>query len=426
MLSDRMPEPAETPTHPRPAEAGPWALERILSFRTTYLAILCFVLLFVFTVVGAEALLDRHFRAAARSAIELHDFQAPVATQIESRLHRDIYASPWVRVGGVRVSTQVFAKDGRLIALDGHSVLPPPEGHDPAAILREAERLLPATVNAQVSLPINSLFSSGILVLYGAILVWGLFRHNRSVARRESAILEEAHAARETTVRRTQEIESELASVRDRLRQVEPAEHEQAEEIRSLQRERETLEQQLAALATREEELRGKAARAVELDQERQALEELLEEAAGDLSSKEEEIQRLETSLKRAAKDSPSPARGRESELLARRLRTLYKNLEIDDRAVGDLVSLRDETMKLKAEESLKRLADESDNVMVRRKVGGLPPYLSIFELGFAGKGRIYYTKGKQRRFRVLTVGAKNTQKTDLEYLSRLPRDEMA
>ena len=64
---------------------------------------------------------------------------------------------------------------------------------------------------------------------------------------------------------------------------------------------------------------------------------------------------------------------------------------------------------------------DEPDTAAVRRKVGGLPPHLSIFELGFAGKGRIYYTKGEVRRFRVLAVGAKNSQKADLEYLSRLP-----
>ena len=86
-------------------------------------------------------------------------------------------------------------------------------------------------------------------------------------------------------------------------------------------------------------------------------------------------------------------------------------------------MALRDETNKLKAEEMLKRLSDEAENTLVRRKVGGLPPHLSIFEMGFAGKGRIYYTRGRQRRFRVLAVGAKNTQKTDLEYLSRLPKE---
>ena len=59
----------------------------------------------------------------------------------------------------------------------------------------------------------------------------------------------------------------------------------------------------------------------------------------------------------------------------------------------------------------------------IRRKVGGLPPQLSIYELGFAGKGRIYYTRGRNLRYRLLLIGAKNSQKTDLEYLSRLPAD---
>jgi hypothetical protein len=160
--------------------------------------------------------------------------------------------------------------------------------------------------------------------------------------------------------------------------------------------------------------------KATELDAERRTLEELLDEAVRDVSKRDDEIAQLEQRLKRAAKESPSGARAREGEHLARRLRTLYKNLEIDDRAIDDLVALRDLEMQLKAEEALKRLSDEPDTAAVRRKVGGLPPQLSIFELGFAGKGRIYYQKGDVRRFRILTVGAKNSQKQDLEYLSRL------
>jgi hypothetical protein len=116
------------------------------------------------------------------------------------------------------------------------------------------------------------------------------------------------------------------------------------------------------------------------------------------------------------------PAAGRASDQLARRLGTLYKNVEIDDNAIKDLIALRDEGMKLKAEEALKRLSDESEQAAVRRKVGGLPPFLSIFELGYAGKGRIYYTRGTAWRFRILRVGTKASQKPDIEYLSRLPR----
>ena len=98
----------------------------------------------------------------------------------------------------------------------------------------------------------------------------------------------------------------------------------------------------------------------------------------------------------------------------------LYKNVEVDDRAVSDLAALGDATLRLRAEEGIKRLSDESEHAAVRRKVGGLPPQLAIFELGFAGKGRIYYTKGRQHRFRILAIGGKASQKADMEYLSRL------
>ena len=161
----------------------------------------------------------------------------------------------------------------------------------------------------------------------------------------------------------------------------------------------------------------------MELDQEIHALEDLLEEASTDISSKDDEIQKLEVSLKKASRNAAKPtSRVREVDQLGKRLRTLYPPIEFENKAVEDLVNLRDETMKLKAEQAIKRLSDEADNVSIRRKVGGLPSHLSIFELGFAGKGRIYYSRGQQQRFRLLTVGAKNTQKTDLEYLSRLPK----
>jgi hypothetical protein len=52
--------------------------------------------------------------------------------------------------------------------------------------------------------------------------------------------------------------------------------------------------------------------------------------------------------------------------------------------------------------------------------VGGLPPQLAIYELGFAGKGRIYYLRADSGRYRILLIGGKATQKADLEYLSRL------
>ena len=96
------------------------------------------------------------------------------------------------------------------------------------------------------------------------------------------------------------------------------------------------------------------------------------------------------------------------------------RRLADDGFTLAQIAALGDEGHRLRAEESLKRLDDSPETAGTRRKVGGLPSSLSIFELGFAGKGRIYYAKGRQRAFRILAVGGKASQKQDLDYLSRL------
>ena len=104
---------------------------------------------------------------------------------------------------------------------------------------------------------------------------------------------------------------------------------------------------------------------------------------------------------------------------------TLYPRLEIDDRAIDDLVALPDEATRLRAEECIKRLGEDAENMDVRRKVGGLPNHLSVYELAFAGKRRVYYAKVQNGRFRVLLIGTKKTQRLDLDYIRKIPRGEI-
>lgn len=391
-----------------------------------YLAFFAFVLVDYFSIRAAEFALRRHFRAVVDQAIRVDPARGAIYAQIQRRIDDDVRKSAWVRVGGLHVSVLVMAADGVTpLYLGGHAIPPPPTA-DVTAALREAERLLPATADVSVSLPQDSLIANGILVGYAAVMLAALFRYNRALARGEAERLAAAITARDATAERAAGIERELDAVRSRLAQVEPIEEDQAEEIEALQRERASLQEKLADLGRRESALRKVAARSSDLETERRSLEEMLDEALRDVGRRDQEIQQLQSKLEGAARAAAAPAAGtgsraREAEHLGKRLRTLYKNLEIDDRAIDDLVGLRDTDMKLKAEEAMKRLSDEPDTAAVRRKVGGLPPHLSIFELGFAGKGRIYYTRGEVRRFRVLAIGAKNSQKTDLEYLSRLP-----
>ncbi|MCS5636013.1 MAG: hypothetical protein NZ990_05810, partial [Myxococcota bacterium] len=379
---------------------GKLTRDRILSFRVIYIAVFAFLVLYTSTISLTEIGLDRHFGRLAAEAVHVTELEAPVATQIQQAMANLVELSPWVTVGGIRVTTLVLGSDGTSWIYVHGRILPQEEGLQPSDVLRQAVELLPATADITVSVPHTSLLANAILVAYASILLWGLYSYNRFNQRRYARQTTEAVRARDQAAGRAEEIEAELAEARNRLETIEPSERAHSAEISSLQAERLGLQQKLRRLAGREEELRGSADRAVELSQEVSALEELLEEAAGDITTKEEELRELEKNLKQASRGGGT-ARGKKgSEALGRRLRTLYKTLEIDDRAVDTLFALRDEGMKLKAEEALKRLAEEADNVAVRRKVGGLPKHLNIFELGFGGKGRIYYSRGKQQRFR--------------------------
>ncbi len=388
----------------------PGPLERLASFRFTYLAIFAFLVAYVFSVEGFEALMARHFEAAVAEALAVDPANGPVVGQVRSRIDALLSASPWVRYGEVRVRPLVLGADGTtLVYAPGHAPPFPPSPSNGA-------ELLPAISDVDVGVPHNALAANGILVIYAALLMSGLVAYTRRLTRQEERALQAVMGERAQAAERASSIEQELGQVRERLAEVEPEKEIYVEEIESLQDERARLRRRLDEVEAREATLRAETAGAQDLQQERRALEDLLEEATQDLTAKDDEIQRLQKQVKRSGKGA-----SKDAEHLARRFRTLYKDLEVDDHAIDSILALGDESQKLRAEEALKKLCDDPEAAGVRRKVGGLPPYLTIFEIGFAGKGRIYTTKGRSRRFRVLAVGGKNTQKTDLEYLSRLP-----
>ncbi len=402
-----------------PTARGP--LDRLAAFRFVYAGIFAYVVLSVGAIELTESLLDGHFRRAVDEAVRVSPADGPVVPQIQARLRTLAHESPWVRLAGVRVNLLVLGADGRTpIYVGGITLPPPPPSYETSSDFQEADRLLPAIKTVTVTVPPFSLLAGSIWVAFGAVLIPLLFLQHRGIARREEATYLETLAARDATIERARSIQIELEKVRDRLATLEPAQRAHTDEIASMEREREWLQTKMSKLARQEARLRERAARSTDLEQERQALEDLLDEAVQDLDEKEREIHGLQESLKHASKGTQSRTRTRPAEQLAKRMRTLYHNLEIDDRAIEDIARLGDESLRLRAEESLKKLDDGSDSAVVRRKVGGLPPQISIFELGFAGKGRIYYTRGKQRPFRIVAIGGKASQKTDLEYLSRL------
>lgn len=394
-------------------------LERLASFRFTYLSIFIFLAAYAFTMEGFEGLMNRHFQSAIQEATIVDTAEGAVVARMQEGIDGALKESRWIRYGGIRVLAIALAADGQTVLYAGVRPVAPPDLPDDLV----ATTLLPVSIEVDVTVPLSSVAANTILIVYAGLLVVTLFFYTRTLTRREEIRLAEVVAARDAIAGQALEIETELETVRDHLVRIEPEQEVSAEEIRALEEERARLTEMLADLERREEGLRARSSRIQGLEEERRTLEEFLDEAVRELGQKDDEIRSLERRVKKARRSSATRESARAVDTLARRLRTLYKNLEFDDRAVADLVRYRDEAMKLKAEEVLKRLSDEAANVAIRRKVGGLPPHLSIFELGFAGKGRVYYTKGRHRRHRVLAMGAKNTQKADLEYLSRLSKE---
>jgi len=403
--------------------------DRFRAFYAFYVGLFALLFAYLITVWIAESFLEAEFQARVDRAVARLEHGRPLEAQLAEAIHAAVDASAWVRLGGLDVTTLVLAQDGETwlyVGGYGREALTPTL---PGGSASDWMDLLPATARVSVTLPHNALASNLVLILYSTLLIVVVYVANHRVVGRERERLGLALSDRNTAAARAARIEAELGETRRRLRSVEPRERAHGEEIEALERERAALRERLQALAAREETLRAEAENAVGLAQEVRALEDLLEEATADLESKDGEIDRLERNLERATVPtgrgrSSGRGRTREAERIARRFRTLYKSIEIDDRALEGLASLGDEALRLKAEESIKRLADEADNVAVRRKVGGLPDRVQVFELGFAGKGRIYYGRGRSRRFRILLVGAKNTQSTDLETLRRLPADD--
>jgi hypothetical protein len=411
--------PREPSAAPDDTPQGRSPLERLASFRFTYLSIFIFLAAYAFTMEGLESLLNQHFETAIHEVTNVDPSEGAAIARIQEGIDTVLRESRWIRLGGVRVRTIALGADQQTVLYAGVNPVKFPDG---SIALPEAD-LLPVGIEVYVTVPLSSVVANAILVVYAGLLVTTLFIYTRALTRREQIRLGEVVAARDAIAGRARDIEDELETVRDRLARIEPEQEVSAEEIRALEEERERLGAKLAELERREERLRARSSRIQALEEERRTLEEFLDEAVRELGQKDNEIQTLEKRMKKAGK-SPGPRESaREAEVLARRLRTLYKNLEFDDRAISDLAGYGDEATKLKAEAALKRLSDETDSAAVRRKVGGLPPQLSIFELGFGGKGRVYYTKGRHRRHRILAMGAKNTQKADLEYLSRLPKE---
>ena len=409
---------------------------REFSFRFITGAILAFVFLYIFTLKGGEALIAREISSDVRQAIlvdpeDLLSGEVRYADLVHERadlaLEQD-WIRALVRLGldlrvtiestsGVTLYPRVgewFPQDplGEPQAVPAPIPGVPLEPGAPADVAQQNYRLLREglTIDARATIGNNTWLANGILVLYLFALLQVLWVHaRRFVLRTEQEKLEIAERLDRESAERVARIESELKRVTGKLDEASRYASERVTQIRALETEKAQLEERLGGWTWED---------AGELEKELERLEQQLEDAKAEKKSREKQIEELSSSIQRREVPPVPKGRAREADILEKRLRTLYKNLDFEHRVVSDLINLGDDDAMLRAEEIIKRLNDRDDNLPMRRKVGGLERG-NIFELGFGGKGRIYCCQGEGGRYRVILVGAKNTQDRDLSYLRR-------
>jgi hypothetical protein len=151
------------------------------------------------------------------------------------------------------------------------------------------------------------------------------------------------------------------------------------------------------------------------------ALEEKIYNKINSLHERQEEIDVLKEKIKlfekEARKESKQKIKVYNS--VRKRLKTLYKNISIDKKAIVGFLDLT-EDMKLKSEEIIHKLNENPKLVPIKRKVFSKKGGATVQEVIFAYNGRLYFRPTKNGQIEILSIGTKNTQIKDLEYLDKV------
>lgn len=226
------------------------------------------------------------------------------------------------------------------------------------------------------------------LVLSGGALYSGARKSTKYSAREEA----EQKAQLETLADRLNDALSMIDEAREK-------EAEYQERINNLSRERDGLSQDVEGLL---DEMEG-------LEKGVRQQQVLREDTELKVLQLQEEMDRLKSRLQK-----PKRAE-KEIDRLRKRFRALYKNLFFTERSLEGLIEMPLD-FQIKAEEVLKTLNENSESVLIKRKVFGKGGKWNILEVQFAYSGRLYFFRDDDV-ISILAIGNKNTQAKDLAYL---------
>lgn len=217
-------------------------------------------------------------------------------------------------------------------------------------------------------------------------------------------------------LRRSKKIESEKNK---EIRELTAMQNDNSERLATLLRTRQGFEEKYEVLSRELATEKEKANRNEEdLIDEIEELESKIRETELKQQEKQEEIDLLKERLTELGQNVKArhKKRSRNAGAVEKRFKTLYKNVAMHKRSLKGFMDLGGE-MKIKCEEIIHQLNADPEKVLVKRKVFHKKSRETVFEVIFAYRGRLYYRIIQGNTIEILSVGTKNTQAKDLEFL---------
>jgi hypothetical protein len=393
----------------------------VLKFLSLRILILCILLppvLYIFSVQSIE----RHLKG--RYANEIEDFYLEdtrplfegsirLKDAINNNINRYIQSKALIALG-VKVAITVTSKQNTILypaVVDAKeaSLLP----NDAMKIASDNYKLMNEglVVNVDLVLEHNTLLTNAILgfFIFASILVLS-FYYWTGVKKAGQEEME-----KNSELFRLKEVEINHA---DNLKALMKDKKNLISEIKKIKKQ---LKKETIKASKNEDEMIKASKNEDEMIKEIVALEEKVHNKINFLNERQEEIDALKEKIKLFEKEARKESKQKTKvyNSVRKRLKTLYKNISIDKRAIIGFLDLT-EDMKIKSEEIIHKLNENPKLVPIKRKVFSKKGRATVQEVIFAYNGRLYFRATKNSRIEILTIGTKNTQAKDLEYLDSI------
>jgi len=383
----------------------------VLKFFSLRILILCILLPPVLYILSVQTI-ERHLKH--RYANEIEDFYLEdtrplfegsirLKDAINRNINRYLQSKALIALG-VKVAITVTSKQNTILypaVADAKEASFFP--NDAMQIASDNYKLMNdgLTVNVDLLLEHNTLLTNAILGFYifASILVLSFYYW--------------------TGVKKARQEEMEKNSELFRLKEVEI---NHSDDLKALMKDKKNLISEIKKIKKQLKKEKIKARKNEdEMIKEIVGLEEKIDNKINFLNEKQEEIDILKEKIKLFEKElrKDSKQKSKVYNSVRKRLKTLYKNILVDKKAIIGFLDLT-EDMKIKSEEIIHKLNENPKIVPIKRKVFSKKGRATVQEVIFAYNGRLYFRPTKNGRIEILTIGTKNTQTKDLEYLDKV------